>query len=167
VPIAVNLSAHQFRGGKLDEQIAAVLHETGVEPALLELEITESTLMQDEPRIVAVLEALRARGLRISIDDFGTGYSSLAYLRRLPVDTLKIDRSFVQGIADDENDAALTAAIVSMARALGLRTIAEGVETEAQRRLLCRFGCDEMQGWLISKAVPPEEIVARLRAETD
>jgi diguanylate cyclase (GGDEF)-like protein/PAS domain S-box-containing protein len=163
VPIAVNLSAHQFRTGKLEEKIGAMLRETGVAPELLELEITESTLMQDEPRVVAALEALRAQGMRISIDDFGTGYSSLAYLRRLPVDTLKVDRSFVQGIAANEGDAALTAAIVSMARALGLRTVAEGVETEAQRDLLRGFGCDEMQGWLVSKAVPAEEIEARLR----
>ncbi len=163
VPVAVNLSAHQFRSGKLDEKLGELLRETGVAPELLELEITESTLMQDEPRVVAALEALRAQGLRISIDDFGTGYSSLAYLRRLPVDTLKIDRSFVQGIADNEGDAALTAAIVSMARALGLRTVAEGVETEAQRDLLRSFGCDEMQGWLVSKAVSAEEIEARLR----
>jgi EAL domain-containing protein (putative c-di-GMP-specific phosphodiesterase class I) len=163
VPIAVNLSAHQFRTGKLEEKIGAVLRDTGVAPELLELEITESTLMQDEPRVVAALEALRAAGLRISIDDFGTGYSSLAYLRRLPVDTLKVDRSFVQGIADNEGDAALTAAIVSMARALGLRTVAEGVETEAQRDLLRSFGCDEMQGWLVSKAVPGVEIEVQLR----
>ena len=164
VPIAVNLSAHQFRSGNVDERIGAVLREVQVPAEFFEVEITESTLMQDEPRVVAALEALRARGTRIAIDDFGTGYSSLAYLRRLPVDILKIDRSFVQGIADSEGDAALTAAIVSMARALGLRTVAEGVETEAQRALLLRFGCDEMQGWLVSRAVSAEEIEERLRA---
>ena len=158
VPVAVNLSAHQFRSGGLVAQIGAVMRETGVPPHLLELEITESTLMQDEPRVVAALEALRAQGLRISIDDFGTGYSSLAYLRRLPVDTLKIDRSFVSNIAENADDAALTGAIVSMARALRLRVVAEGVETTAQRDLLRSFGCDEMQGYLISRAVPAAEI---------
>jgi len=164
VPVAVNLSAHQFRSGGLVAQIGAVMRETGVPPHLLELEITESTLMQDEPRVVAALEALRAQGLRISIDDFGTGYSSLAYLRRLPVDTLKIDRSFVSNIAENADDAALTGAIVSMARALRLRVVAEGVETTAQRDLLRSFGCDEMQGYLVSRAVSAAEIETLLSA---
>ncbi len=162
VPIAVNLSAHQFRSGDLVAKIGAVLRETAVPPQLLEMEITESTLMRDEPRVAAALEELRAQGLRISIDDFGTGYSSLAYLRRLPVDTLKIDRSFVSNIAENADDAALTAAIVSMARALRLRVVAEGVETTAQRDLLRSFGCDEMQGHLVSRAVAPAEIEALL-----
>jgi len=167
VPIAVNLSAHQFRSGKLVDQLGAVLRETGVAPNLLEMEITESTLMQDEPRVVAALEALRAQGLRISIDDFGTGYSSLAYLRRLPVDTLKLDRSFVSNIAENADDAALTAAIISMARALRLRVVAEGVETSAQRDLLRSFGCDEMQGYLVSRPVCAAEIeVLMLRGES-
>jgi diguanylate cyclase (GGDEF)-like protein/PAS domain S-box-containing protein len=165
VPIAVNLSAHQFRNGDLVSQIETLLCESAVPAHLLEMEITESTLMRDEPRVAAALAALRARGLRISIDDFGTGYSSLAYLRRLPVDTLKIDRSFVSHIASNSDDAALTAAIVSMAQALRLRVVAEGVETTAQRDLLRAMGCDEMQGYLVSAAVPAAEIEVLLAAD--
>ncbi|HSJ96701.1 MAG TPA: EAL domain-containing protein, partial [Myxococcota bacterium] len=122
-----------------------------------ELEITESTYLHDESRVIAQLEELRAIGVRISLDDFGTGWASLSYLRRLPVDVLKIDRSFVRDVAERSDDAALVAAIVSMAKALRLRVIAEGVEREEQRETLRRFGCDEMQGFLLSPAVPAED----------
>ncbi|MCU0670379.1 MAG: EAL domain-containing protein [Myxococcota bacterium] len=166
-PVSVNLSAHQLRSGRLVEQVHAALRDAGIEPRALELEITESVLMQDEPRVVAALETLRAEGVSISIDDFGTGYSSLAYLRRLPVDALKVDRSFVRDIVERPDDAALAASIVTMARALRLRIVAEGVETEAQRALLQQFGCDEIQGFLISPALPPAEIEARLVAEAE
>jgi diguanylate cyclase (GGDEF)-like protein/PAS domain S-box-containing protein len=166
-PVSVNLSAHQLRSGRLVEQVHAALRDAGIESRALELEITESVLMQDEPRVVAALETLRAEGVSISIDDFGTGYSSLAYLRRLPVDALKVDRSFVRDIVERPDDAALAASIVTMARALRLRIVAEGVETEAQRALLQQFGCDEIQGFLISPALPPAEIEARLVAEAE
>jgi len=156
MPVSVNLSIHQFHHADVGETVREVVRETGIEPALLELEITESTLMQDEQGIVAALDGLREIGIRISLDDFGTGYSSFAHLRRLPVDTLKIDRSFVVDVADDEEDAALAASIVSMGRALRLEVIAEGVETAAQRDVLAAAGCDAMQGFLVSPAVPAD-----------
>lgn len=153
VSVSVNLSIHQFSHADIADRIRSILRETGAPPALLELEITESTLMQDERDVVSALESLREIGVRVSLDDFGTGYSSFAHLRSLPVDTIKIDRSFVIDVAESESDAALAASIVSMGRALGLDVIAEGVETEAQRDVLARAGCDEMQGFLVSQAV--------------
>jgi diguanylate cyclase (GGDEF)-like protein len=158
LPVSVNLSAQQFRSDKLVAQIWGVLRESGVDPHRLELEITESTLMHDPARVVAQLEELRSLGIQISLDDFGTGYSSLSYLRRLPVDALKIDRSFVRDIGTRADDAALVAAIVSMGKALRLRVVAEGVEREEQRALLRSWGCDEMQGFLVSPAIPPGEL---------
>jgi len=161
IPISVNLSVHQLRAGNLADRVFELLEETGADACLLELEITESTLMDDERALVGELERLRASGIEVSVDDFGTGYSSFAYLRQLPVDALKIDRSFVAGIEADPEAAALTASIVAMGRALGLRVIAEGVETEAQRDLLASFGCDEMQGFLFSRPAPADEIQRR------
>jgi EAL domain-containing protein (putative c-di-GMP-specific phosphodiesterase class I) len=158
VPVAVNLSAHQFRGGRLAERVGRILDETGLAPALLELEITESMLLHDEATVVAALEQLRARGVLVAVDDFGTGYSSLAYLRKLPVDALKIDRGFVHGISENADEAALTAAIVSMGHALRLRVVAEGVETENQRVLLDRWGCDEFQGFLFAHPMPGDAL---------
>lgn len=164
--ISVNLSVHQLRAGRLADRVLEWLAETGAAPERLELEITESTLMEDERALVGELERLRSHGIAVSIDDFGTGYSSFAYLRQLPVDALKIDRSFVDGIERDPEAAALTASIVAMGRALGLRTIAEGVETDGQRALLAGFGCDEMQGFLFSRPVPSQEIESRFFAIT-
>jgi diguanylate cyclase (GGDEF)-like protein/PAS domain S-box-containing protein len=155
--VSVNLSAHQFRGGGLVQTVAEALGESGAKPEGLELEITESTVMHDEKAVVAQLERLRAMGIAVSLDDFGTGQSSLSYLRRLPVDTVKIDMSFVHNISHSEEDARLTAAIVAMGKARGLCVVAEGVETEAQRRLLAQWGCDEIQGFLVSPAVPAAE----------
>jgi diguanylate cyclase (GGDEF)-like protein/PAS domain S-box-containing protein len=166
-PVSVNLSAQQFRGGRLVETVRSAIADAGITPFQLELEITESVLMQDEARVVAALEQLRSDGVAISIDDFGTGYSSLAYLRRLPVDSLKIDRSFVRDIATSPADAELTGSIIAMARALRLRVVAEGVEEEPQRDLLRAWGCDEIQGFLISRAVPIAEIAARLQRAVD
>jgi diguanylate cyclase (GGDEF)-like protein/PAS domain S-box-containing protein len=160
VPISVNLSVHQFRSGNLVETVRRALAETAVDARWLELEITESALLQDEAAVVGALEALRRLGIRIAIDDFGTGYSSFSYLRRLPVDVLKIDRSFVEHIETSPDEAALLGAIVSMGRALRLRVIAEGVETVGQRQLLTSWGCDEMQGFLVSPAVPAEDAAA-------
>jgi EAL domain-containing protein (putative c-di-GMP-specific phosphodiesterase class I) len=163
--ISVNVSARQFESGDLVAVIRDVLARTGASPHRLELEITESTVMHDERAVVATLEELRSLGIAVSLDDFGTGYSSLSYLRSLPVDTLKIDMTFVRNIATHEEDAALTAAIVSMGKARGLRVLAEGVETLEQRRLLEAFGCDEIQGFLISSALPAEE-ATRVRDAT-
>jgi len=158
VPVSVNLSPHQFRSGQLVEQVRSALAGSGAPADALELEITESTYLHDEARVIAQLEELRGLGVRISLDDFGTGWSSLSYLRRLPVDVLKIDRSFVRDVAERSDDAALVAAIVSMAKALQLRVIAEGVERDAQREALRGFGCDEMQGFLLSPAVPARDV---------
>jgi diguanylate cyclase (GGDEF)-like protein len=158
VPISVNLSVQQFRQRDLAASIEATLRSAGVEPRWLELEITEGTLMRDEEAVTATLRALHDRGIRIALDDFGTGYSSLNYLRRLPVDTLKIDRSFVLDIESDAGSAALVEAIIAMARALRLRVVAEGVETAGQQDRLRRWGCDEFQGFLFSPALPVESL---------
>lgn len=165
IAVSVNLSIHQFRGAPIADRVNELVREFGFDASLLELEITESTLMHDERSVVSQLETLRELGVRVSVDDFGTGYSSFAYLRRLPADAIKIDRSFVVAIADSRADAALAESIVSMGRALGLEVIAEGVETAAQRDLLAGYGCDLMQGFLVSPAVPAarfQEIVDRL-----
>jgi predicted signal transduction protein with EAL and GGDEF domain len=155
--VSVNVSARQFESGDLVETVRHVLAETGARAERLELEITETTVMHDEKTVIATLSELRALGVAVSLDDFGTGFSSLSYLRMLPVDTLKIDIAFVRNIAKSQEDARLTAAIVSMGKARGLRVIAEGVETLEQRRLLTEFGCDEIQGFLISAAIPADE----------
>jgi EAL domain-containing protein (putative c-di-GMP-specific phosphodiesterase class I) len=160
--ISVNLSAHQFRDGALVATVKRALLETGARPEGLEFEITETTVMHDERAVVAALGELHALGVSVSLDDFGTGQSSLSYLRQLPVDTLKIDMSFVHNIAHSEQDARLTAAIVAMGKARGLCVVAEGVETQAQRQLLSAWGCDEIQGFLISPAVPPGEVAGLL-----
>lgn len=151
--IAVNLSACQFRDAGLVGRIIAILEETGLPPACLELEITESLLLHDVDVAIASLRELKALGMSLSMDDFGTGYSSLSYLKRLPIDRLKIDQSFVRELATNPEDAAITRAIISMAHNLNLSVIAEGVETEAQRSLLLRYHCDELQGYLFSRPV--------------
>jgi diguanylate cyclase (GGDEF)-like protein len=158
--IAVNLSPHQFKSGTLVETIVGILRETGANPKHLELEITESAVIHHEKRVVHDLEQLRDIGIEISLDDFGTGQSSLSYLRWLPVDSLKIDISFIRNIADNDTDAALAAAIVDLGHARGLCVVAEGVETEDQRRLLESWGCDQIQGYLISPARPPQQAIA-------
>jgi diguanylate cyclase (GGDEF)-like protein len=166
LPVAVNVSLQQFQHNRFASYVVRVLGETGADPAQLELEITESTLARDEGVVAAALRELRTLGVRIAIDDFGTGYSCLSYLRRLPLDVLKIDRHFVAGIETSAEDAALTAAIVNMGKALRLRLVAEGVETEGQRRLLAAWKCEEMQGFLLAKPMPADEISALLRERT-
>jgi diguanylate cyclase (GGDEF)-like protein len=162
VPLAVNVSAKQFRREGVISDVRAALRNAGADPQLLEIEITESTLAAGEG-VSRALGELRRRGMRIAIDDFGTGYSCLGYLRRLPVDTLKIDRVFVSGIETNEDDRALTQSIVSMAHALRLRVVAEGVETDAQRAQLAAWGCDEIQGYLISRPIAQGEVPALWR----
>ncbi len=163
VSIAINLSPEQFRDPGVGDRVAREIEAAGIDPARIELEITESTILHDTDQVIRELEAIRALGMRVSLDDFGTGYSSLSYLRRLPVDTLKIDRAFTQSIETNPEDAALTRGIVDMAKALGLRIVAEGVETEGQRALLAEWKCDEMQGYLYSPAVPPDKAIALWR----
>jgi EAL domain-containing protein (putative c-di-GMP-specific phosphodiesterase class I) len=131
-----------------------------LEPRYLSLELTESVLVNHHKEGTEALHALRAMGLHLAVDDFGTGYSSFSYLKHFPLDTLKIDRSFIREIADHPDDAAITTAIIAMGHALGLRVIAEGVETEAQLSLLQKQGCDEIQGYLVGRPVPADRFVA-------
>ena len=162
VPIAVNVSALQFQQAQFVERVAAVLAVSALPPRLLELELTESILVHDAEEALARLRALERLGVRLSIDDFGTGYSSLAYLKRFPIGKLKIDRSFVMGLPGDGTDAGIVRAILQMARALDMRVIAEGVETEQQREFLVREGCAEMQGFLYAPALDPVAFEQRL-----
>jgi diguanylate cyclase (GGDEF)-like protein/PAS domain S-box-containing protein len=154
VPVAVNLSARQFLSRDLGAKIKAILAESGVEAGLLEVEITESAIMNDIGEANRTLEYLQSIGVKSAIDDFGTGYSSLGYLKRFPLKALKVDRSFVSEITTDADDANITQAVISMAHSLGLIVIAEGVETEAQLAYLLRYGCDEVQGYLFSRPLP-------------
>ncbi len=162
MPIAVNVSALQFQQAQFVDRVASVLAVTGLPPHLLELELTESILVRDADEALARLHALSRLGLRLAIDDFGTGYSSLAYLKRFPIEKLKIDRSFVKGLPDDDSDAGIVRAILQMARALELKVIAEGVETEAQRQFLLAAGCAQFQGFLYSPAVDPRTFEQRM-----
>jgi EAL domain-containing protein (putative c-di-GMP-specific phosphodiesterase class I) len=159
--IAVNLSGRQLKQTDLLPMIAEVLHETGLDPECLELELTESMLMETVENTIALLQHLKDLGVSLAIDDFGTGYSSLSYLTRFPIDTLKIDRSFVRDLEADKNDATIVEAIVAMAHSLGLQVVAEGVETEFQQQFLTDRGCDQFQGFLFSKPVYAEEFEER------
>ncbi len=157
--IAVNLSARQFAHANLLQDVARALRETGLDPAALEFEITESMVMHDPERAVTLLTRLKAMGIHLSIDDFGTGYSSLSYLKRFPIDSVKIDRSFIHDIPGDADDAAITRAIIAMAHSLRLKVIAEGVETEEQLSFLRELGCDEMQGYYFSEPLAEDEFL--------
>ncbi|MCL5741798.1 MAG: EAL domain-containing protein, partial [Betaproteobacteria bacterium] len=150
VPVAVNLSALEFRQRDVAGEIAAVLHATGLEPRFLEIELTESVLMHHTGQVLETLNAIKALGVGVTIDDFGTGYSSLAYLKRYPIDKLKIDRSFVMDTPQSADDVAIVTAIIQMGHSLQLKTVAEGVETAEQKELLHRLGCDLVQGFLVS-----------------
>ncbi len=161
--IAVNLSARQFRERNLREIVAAALADAGLEARYLQLEITEGIAMQDTDFSIATLRALREMGVEISIDDFGTGHSSLSYLKRLPINAVKIDQSFVRDIAFDPDDAAIASAIIAMARHLGLSVIAEGVETDEQLAILREQQCSQFQGYLYSRPLPPDEVEEMLR----
>ena len=163
LPVAVNLSARQFIAKDLGPTIKRILEAHRVDPALIELEITESSLMSNTEEAVTTLEYLSGLGVSVSIDDFGTGYSSLAYLKRFPLDALKIDRSFVRDITTDSDDANITRAIISMAHSLGLKVIAEGVETEAQAAFLADYGCDQIQGYFLSPPLAPDDYLAWVR----
>ncbi|HZE10736.1 MAG TPA: EAL domain-containing protein [Burkholderiales bacterium] len=162
-PIAVNLSATQFRQQDLVPQLAAILKSTGFDPKYLELEITESVVMQDPDKVVMKLEALRRMGVRLAIDDFGTGYSSLGYLKRFPINNLKVDRSFVRDLAHSSDDVAITRAVIAMAHSLGMNVIAEGVELKEQFDVLREEGCDEFQGWLCRPALAEEDLLHFIR----
>ena len=159
VPVAVNLSALEFRQRDVAAEIAAVLQETGLAPHYLEIELTESVLMHQSGQTQETLSALKALGIGISIDDFGTGYSSLAYLKRYPIDKLKIDRSFVADTPGNADDVAIVTAIIQMARSLQIQTVAEGVETPAQVDLLQRLGCDLIQGYVVATPQDAQDVL--------
>ncbi len=161
--VAVNLSPRQFRQKNLVPEVAAILREAGLDAGLLELEITESMMVHDPVQTVKLLTELRATGIYLSIDDFGTGYSSLAHLKRFPIHSIKIDRSFIQDLPGDADSAAITLAIIAIADSLKLDVIAEGVENEAQMDFLRAHRCTEIQGYYFSKPLPPAEFAALLR----
>jgi len=161
-PVAVNLSARQF-DSQLPQRIAAVLERHGVQPDQINLEITESLLVRGTDNVIAIMNELVAMGMSLALDDFGTGYSSLAYLKKFPISTLKIDRSFVVGLPYEENDCAIARAIVTMAQQLRQEIVAEGVETVEQMSFLRELGCDQLQGYLFSQPVPAVEFAAMLR----
>jgi diguanylate cyclase (GGDEF)-like protein/PAS domain S-box-containing protein len=165
VSVAVNVSAVQFRQAGFCELIRRVLHETGLAPQYLELELTENLLLSNEDVMLSVLQELKALGLKLAIDDFGTGYSSLSYLRQFPVGKLKIDRSFIRDIAVNPDDVAITTAIISMAKSLNLKVIAEGVEDEAQMTFLRAHQCDEIQGYYFSKPLAVDKVADKLRGD--
>jgi EAL domain-containing protein (putative c-di-GMP-specific phosphodiesterase class I) len=162
-PVAVNLSARQFRRRDLDRVIKEVLVEHAVAPGMLELEITESSLMDDPKDAIRQLQALREAGLRISVDDFGTGYSSLSYLTRLPVSTLKIDRAFVNAAIREPDSAAIVRMVIDMAQRLRFDVVAEGIESEQHVAFLREHGCEQGQGYLFGRPVPAAEIAPRLK----
>ena len=162
IRIAVNISSKQFRQGGLVAMVQQALLASGLPPSMLELELTESCIMQDIEATIITLVQLKEVGVKLSVDDFGTGYSSMNYLKRFPLDTLKIDRSFVTDFTRDPNDAAIITAIIALAGGLGLKTIAEGVETQEQLQFLRQHLCDEMQGFFISKPLPVDEVACFL-----
>ena len=163
VRICVNLSMRQLQDDGLISDIGTALRDSGVRPDLLELELTESAIMHNAERAVRVLREIKALGVRLAIDDFGTGYSSLAQLKRLPIDTLKVDRSFIREIPRDAEDRAITEAIIAMGKTLSLTIVAEGVETPQQKAFLREHACDEMQGYYFSTPIPAGEFAELLR----
>jgi diguanylate cyclase (GGDEF)-like protein len=164
--IAVNLSARQFMSPTLLDDVMTTIAETRMSARLIEFEVTESVMMREPEEAVKLLRSLKAIGVRVTIDDFGTGYSSLAYLKRLPIDCVKIDASFVRGIPVDASDVAITETVIAMSRSLGLRVVAEGVETRDQMRFLEQRGCDEMQGFYFSRPLTADQLAAYLRQES-
>ncbi len=160
--ISVNLSARQFQHPRLAEEIAAILRRTGLDPASLKLEITESVMMQDAKMTIGTLSELKQLGIQLAIDDFGTGYSSLAYLKRFPIDILKIDRSFVDRLGRDPEDTAIVRAVVTLAKTLNLTVTGEGIETAEQLLQLQALGCERGQGYYFAKPLTSDVVGAML-----
>jgi EAL domain-containing protein (putative c-di-GMP-specific phosphodiesterase class I) len=160
--LAINVSAKQFHQAGFVAQVQAAVQRHAINPMLLKLELTESILLKNMEDTIATMNALHEIGIRFSLDDFGTGYSSLQYLKRLPLDQLKIDQSFVRDLATDSSDKAIVRAIIAMAHSLDMDVIAEGVETEEQRQFLLDTGCTHYQGYLFGKPVPIEQFEALL-----
>jgi EAL domain-containing protein (putative c-di-GMP-specific phosphodiesterase class I) len=163
LPVSVNLSPRQFIDDDIIDDTRAIIRETGMDPSLLEFEITESMMMHNAERTVQILTELRAMGIHIAIDDFGIGYSSLSHLKRFPIDTLKIDQSFIGDIPGDNADAAITEAIIAIGKSLKIAVVAEGVETLEQLRFLSERNCDQIQGYLFSKPLAADEFVALIQ----
>lgn len=163
--VAVNLSARQFEQKNLTERVSEILRETNLDPKCLELELTEGLILQDETAAHQAFTVWRDMGIRIAIDDFGTGYSSLSYPKRFPFDAIKIDKSFIRDIAGDRQNAAITIAIIQMAHYMNMTVIAEGVENESELAFLCAHGCDEIQGYFFSPALPRAEFEALLKSD--
>lgn len=156
--VAVNVSSRLFGRGDLDRRVAKVLSETGLAPEFLELEVTESAIMDDPDQAIEQMHRLRDLGLKLSIDDFGTGYSSLLRLKRMPVQKLKIDQGFVAGLPDDDDDIAIVNAIIALARAMGMRVLAEGIEQASQAGFLLKHNCELGQGYWFARPMPSEQI---------
>jgi EAL domain-containing protein (putative c-di-GMP-specific phosphodiesterase class I) len=163
--VSVNLSANQLQHPNLLQEIAAILKKTGLDPRNLNLEITESVIMSDASSNIAALDKLRNLGVELAIDDFGTGYSSLSYLKHFPVNYLKVDRSFVEGLRENSDDAAVVWGIIALAHTLDMRVIAEGVETAEQLRILRELGCDMAQGHYFSEPLTREAASALLATD--
>jgi EAL domain-containing protein (putative c-di-GMP-specific phosphodiesterase class I) len=161
--MSVNLSARQFESEALASEIEGIVRDIGLDPRHLKLEITESIVMRNAESAIASLHALKALGIQLAIDDFGTGYSSLAYLKRFPVDTLKIDRSFVDGLGNDPQDTAIVRSVVALAKSLHLSITGEGVETVTQQAHLRALGCERGQGYLFARPVPADDCAALIR----
>jgi diguanylate cyclase (GGDEF)-like protein len=166
VRVALNLSARQFYQRDLDTSLIRIVADAGVDPGLIELEITESMLMHNPGQAARILGAVKECGMRLSVDDFGTGYSSLSYLKRFPLNALKIDRSFIEDITVNPDSRAIVQAILALARSLALRTVAEGVEKEGQLAFLAKLGCDEYQGYYFAAPMPAAEVHRLLRRGT-
>lgn len=165
LPVAVNVSARQFRNPNFIPYIDSILAHYELEPGCIEIEITESTIMEQTSHTNLTLQSLKERGIRVSIDDFGTGYSSLNYLRRFMIDTLKVDRSFVQEVAEGTDEAAITCAIIALGRSLNMNVVAEGVERREQAEFLLKNGCNEAQGYYFSKPLPVQDLVRYIRQQ--
>jgi len=165
--VAVNVSALQFNRIDFADSVAKILSETGADPTLVELELTDGLVMNNVEDSSRQMKSLKLLGIQIAVDDFGTGYSSLSYLHRLPIDTLKIDRSFVEKIADAAGTRPIVETIMSLARSLGMRTVAEGVETQAQLEIIRELDCDLMQGFLFSRPIAGSEVLELLRKRSN
>ncbi|MCA1979195.1 MAG: bifunctional diguanylate cyclase/phosphodiesterase, partial [Thiobacillus sp.] len=159
-PVAINLSPRQFTDERLADDIDAILRETGMDASHLQVEVTESAAMENPERTFAMLDALRQRGLHVYIDDFGTGHSNLGQLKRMPIDALKIDKSLIDDVLIDSDDAEIATAIIRLAHALNMRVVAEGVETQEQVAFLKKRGCDEIQGYVFARPLPPDKVGA-------
>ncbi|MEL6327182.1 MAG: EAL domain-containing protein, partial [Cyanobacteria bacterium J06626_23] len=163
--VSVNLSSVQFNQSDLTGQIASILKAHQLAPHFLELEITETALMQDADAAVDTLQQLKAQGIRLAVDDFGTGYSSLSYLKQLPIDTLKIDNCFVRGVVSDPKNQVILTSAIDMGHQLGLSIVAEGVETEAEQAFLSQHRCDYVQGYLLGRPMPPAMLQQRIETQ--